>query len=119
MTTPNQTEYKITRNGEPPLRFHGTLIGSGSSRSFNSTRWTNIRIYRTSGGKYVAHVEAVTCWQGERDFAKARSFATPGELIDYLKGDESERLSHVAQEALEDAAATVTEFAETYVEIVD
>jgi len=37
------------------VEFTGTLIGESSTETPESTRWTEIRIYRTTGGKYVIY----------------------------------------------------------------
>lgn len=106
----------ITRTGCPPLRFKQAPDGywSATSRDHNSTRWTNVRIYKTVGGKYIAEVESLTQWQGEQDYTKAESFDTPQQVIDYLKEGE-ERLGRVSQEAVSDACKADPAFAAAFI----
>lgn len=95
-------EIYLTRNGEPPLRFTGTVLGTGSTRNHNSTRWTNCAIWRTKAGHYVALLECQTQWQGERDRAQATS-GTASEVCEWLKRDDGE-YGEAGQAALEAAS---------------
>lgn len=82
-----------------------------ASPRFQSTgRWTEVKIYRTAGGKWVAHIVHRTAWQGERDRHDAEVFATPKELYDHLLREVPSWLAEeVAEEAglLEEAAEEV------------
>lgn len=119
------TEMKsvtITRTGEPPLRFTGVEIGSGDTRiegGNRANRWTEVTIYRTKGGKLIAHVGYRTCWQGEHDTDNAKSFETPAELVEWLKDDNDGRLGRASQEACEDAAKNDEAFGKAFVEEVE
>ena len=113
---------QITRTGEPPLRFTGTKIGSGDTQiegGNRANRWTEVNIYVTRGGKYIAHVGYRTCWQGEHGSDNARSFATPTELIGWLRSDNEGRLGRASQEACEDAAKNDDAFGKAFVEEVE
>ena len=115
-------DITITRTGEPPLRFAGFEIGSGDTKidgGNRANRWTEVTIYITKGGKYVAHVGHRTCWQGEHDTDNARSFATPVELVEWLKNDNDGRLGRASQEACEEAAKNDEAFGKAFVEEVD
>ena len=112
------TQQNIDRTGLPPLRFIGEAIGNGSTRGHSSTRWTNVSIYRTKGGKWVANVVNRTQWEGEHDYAKAQPFESPKELIKFLC-DNEERLGRASQEACENAAKANPEFAAAFVETLD
>lgn len=66
----------ISRDNEPSLRFSGELVAStsssadkamGSSYSGQAGRWTELKLYKTVGGKYVCQSVGRTCWEGERD----------------------------------------------------
>ena len=112
----------ITRTGEPPLRFTGAEIGSGSTRTSSgdsSNRWTTVKVYRTKGGKYVASVGHYTCWKGEHDSIEAGSFTTPAELVEWLKSDNDGRLGRASQEACEEAAKNDEAFGRAFVEEVE
>ena len=115
-------KFTIDRTGELPLRFTGFEIGSGSTRTSSgdsSNRWTSVRIWRTKGGKYVVRAGNYTCWQGEQDHIRGASFATPAEVIDWLRSDNDGRLGRASQEACEEAANNDAEFAKAFVEEVD
>ena len=68
-------QYTIERDGQPDLRFTGERIAStansadrGHSDFSGSTgRWTTLRLYRTTSGKFVCHRIDHTQWQGEQD----------------------------------------------------
>ena len=107
----------VTRTGHPPLRFTpvSTWTASNEIQGGNrANRWTQVTIWKTSTGKYVARVSRFTCWQGENDSHDAEAFQTPTEVIEYLKGDEG-HLGRVSQEAIEDACKEDPEFAKAFV----
>jgi len=114
-------QFTITRDGQPPLKFTGCQIGSGSNHSHegpSQNRWTEVSIYRTKGGKIVLKVTHRSRWQGESDRTTATSVATAAEAIDWLKLDDG-TLGGVSQEALSQAAKSDLEFASAYVETVE
>jgi hypothetical protein len=108
----------IKRDGLPPISFTGEVIGTGSTRTHNSTRWTTVDIYRTKGNRYIAKVSRLTCWQGESDHREAKSCELASEVIDYLKGD-NDFLGDASQEAVEEATKHDASFAEVWVEKVE
>lgn len=73
--TDKQALITIQRDGAPDIRFVGERIAAtcssadrGNSYFSGSTgRWTELELYRTRGGKYVAQQIGCTQWQGERD----------------------------------------------------
>lgn len=110
----------ISRTGMPPIRFTGEIIGEGTTRHHNSTRWTNVRIYATKGGKFVAEVQRRTQWQGERDTTNGNSFSTAAECIEWLAGETGTNGVGVAsQEAIEAAAKVNDQFGAAWVENVE
>jgi len=111
-------KYTIKRDGLPPIAFTGALIGSGSSRSNDNWSWTNVAIYQTRGGRFVAAVEGITCYEGGRDSYSATSLPTAAEVVEWLKKDSGE-LGRVSQEAVEDAAENSEAFAAEWVEEVE
>ena len=115
-------KFNIKRDGLPPIAFTGELIASADNRVGNdgnrANRWTEVSIYRTKGGKFIAALTRLTCWQGESDRRAAASFDTAPEIIDWLKEGESE-LGAVSQEAVETAAKVAPEFAAAWVEEVE
>jgi EXLDI family protein len=114
-------KYTIKRDGLPPLAFTGEQIASASNRirgGNDSTRWTEVKLYRTQAGKYVALVERVTQWQGESDHRTATSKATAAEVIEWLKEGEIQ-LGSVSQDVIEQAAQVDPAFAAAWVEEVE
>lgn len=112
---------EVKRDGLPPLAFIGELIGKGSTRicrGNTQNRWTTVEIYRTKGGRYVAKVGHFTCWQGESDEHRAKSLATPAEVIAYLQ-EGGERLGSASEEAVIEAAKNDASFAAVWVETVE
>jgi EXLDI family protein len=120
MSEHKNTNYKIRRDGERALAFSGRIIGQADNKDHNSTRWTNVTIYRTASGRIVAKVEDRTQWQGESDHVRADSFSTASGAIGYLRhadGDNYDSdLSASAQEAIEDAGQNDEEFASAFTE---
>jgi len=112
------TTHTINRDGKPPLTFTGEILAKADNRDHNSTRWTSITIYRTKAGKFVAHIDRITQWQGETDYTTAEAFASFGEVIEWLRGD-SEVLGAVSQEAVEKAIKVAPTLAEFWQEVVD
>lgn len=113
-------EGKVTmlhRDGKPPLRFTALAQWEGSDRirhGTQATRWTDVVVYRTKGGKIVVRHSSLTCWQGESDVHRAESFNTAQEAIAWLARDGE--LGEAAQECLRRAAEDDAEFAASYVE---
>jgi len=67
-------KIKLTRTGKTPLEFSGEQIAEASTKwaaGKEQNRWHEITVYRTKGGKYVAHVEYCTQWQGELGHSEA------------------------------------------------
>lgn len=111
----------IKRDGLPPIAFTGSEIGSASNEiqaGNRANRWTKVTIYRTQGGRYIASVNRLTCWQGESDACEAKSLATASEVIAFLQNDQQE-LGSVSQEAVEEAATNDPAFAAAWVEVVE
>ena len=80
-------------DNKPDLRFEGECIGSasssdnnasGSSYSGSTGRWTELKLYKTKGGRYVCHQIGYTRWQGERDLYKAKVCETTEEVIEFF-----------------------------------
>ena len=111
----------IKRDGLPPIAFTGEEIASASNEitgNGRANRWTSVKVYRTKGGKFIAALSRLTCWQGESDRHSAASFATAGEIITWLREGESE-LGSVSQEAVEKATKVEPAFAAAWVEEVE
>ena len=111
-------KHTIIRDGNPPITFTGEELSSATSEDHNSTRWTEITIYRTKGGKIVAHVERFTRWEGESGHDTAEAFDDFGQAIEWLKGDEG-TLGRVSQQAVEEAIAKNPELSKFWVQEVE
>ena len=114
-------KHQIERDGLPPIAFIGEIIGEGTTRTCRGetqNRWTEVEIYRTKGGRYIARVKHISCWQGEFNASEAKSLATPAEVIAYLQ-DEGERLGAAAEEAVIAATKADPGFAAVWVETVE
>lgn len=68
--------HTIVIDDAPDIRFTGECIGqasssdnnaAGSNYSGQSGRWTELKLYKIAGGKYICHQVGRTRWQGERD----------------------------------------------------
>ena len=69
------------------MTFRGELLAEGSSHSHQGdrqNRWNEIHVYRTKGGKLIAHREFFTCWQGESGASEATVYATPKDMYEGL-----------------------------------
>jgi hypothetical protein len=72
-------EFTITRDNERDLVFTGEQIAAVSSSPNNASssysgstgRWTELRLYRTQGGKYVCETVGRTQWEKEHDRHRA------------------------------------------------
>jgi hypothetical protein len=68
--------FTLKIDNAPSVRFTGELVASpassddramGRSYSSQTSRWTELELYKTKGGKFICHQVGRTCWQGERD----------------------------------------------------
>ena len=63
-------ERTLPRSGEAPLRFRGVLLAESDGERQSGkeqTRWHELAVYRTVGGKFVVRIAYRTRWQGELD----------------------------------------------------
>ena len=75
-------EYRLRRDGLPPLTFQGEMVLERSNRWVSGrekTRWHVVRVYRTLRGRWVLEVVYRTLWQGELDSHQVR-------VLDDLEG---------------------------------
>jgi hypothetical protein len=81
------TSFKITRTGHRPLAFTGEMIASLSTRELaghDHNRWHDLRLFRTSAGRFVIAVNYRTQWERELDHDTAQGVATAEELDEFL-----------------------------------
>lgn len=77
--------FTLARDGEPDLRFTGACIASASSNPFKANaspeRWTELKLFRTGKGRYVAWTVGRSKRKGEHDRFSAVVCDTPAEVI--------------------------------------
>ncbi len=100
----------ISRDGLPPIRYTGEILGTSSSRDHNSTRWYVYTIHRTAAGKLILETVYVSLWEGERTLRSAKVFPDVESLC-AIEPDE------VVHEALNDLLEKL--FPDQWIEIVD
>lgn len=96
------------RDGARKLSFAGVLLGDASSHEPGKDRWIELRIYRTTGGRYVVERIGKTHVRGERDRFWAQVSSTAEGVIEclYLEdGDGVAYLTNVAKDVLTAAAS--------------
>lgn len=85
--------YEIHIDDEPNIRFTGEHIASasssdnqamGSSFSGDTGRWTELRLYKTKGGKYICQQIGRTKWLGEHDRFTGKVCETVDEVIKFF-----------------------------------
>ena len=75
--------FRILRDKECPLEFEGVLLGEVSTRHHRH-RWTELRVYRTRGGSYVAEEFGGTEVEHEQHRTKAWACDIRQDVIDTL-----------------------------------
>ena len=80
------TIYKLQRTGKPMLRFEGELLfDTNEGWKNDSTRWHNLRLYRTKAGGYVLCIIYCSRYRGESaGHHLAEVCETPAEVIKHL-----------------------------------
>jgi hypothetical protein len=105
-------QYRIPRPRDVDLVFDGECLVDVSNRRDGADYWTEIRIFRTGTGKYVAEMVGKSAL-GDPDRRNITVVDDPAELREALKrrrrakGEESAKpvyLTHFARDALIEAA---------------
>jgi len=104
-------EYTLERDGQKRLRFRGELLSETTTHEHSgpaSTRWLDLELYLTAGGRYVVAAWWRTCWQGENDRHAAEVVATREGLVPALvrllgDGCQGAGLAYVAKALLDEA----------------
>ena len=66
--TDETTRHTVERDGDRDLRFDGRLVASATSHHHEgprNTRWTELELYETAGGQFVAAEIGKSLSQGE------------------------------------------------------
>lgn len=103
------TTHELERRGARPVRFEGELVGEASSWVSGARRWTEVRIYALSGGRWVAETVGRSVVLGECDFPDAEVCAGIEPLIEFLMSGEDGYLGRVSRAALESAGIDAAE----------
>lgn len=61
------TTAHTINDGDQITAFTGDLLGVGSSLKSGASRWHEVRIYRTTGGRYIVHKIGRSVLPGEVD----------------------------------------------------
>lgn len=82
----------LENDNAPSIRFKGELIAEASSSANRASgsysgapgRWTELKLYRTAGGRYVAQSVGHTQWQGEHTRYAAQVCETAADVIAFF-----------------------------------
>jgi EXLDI family protein len=77
--------YTLRRDDKPPLRFRGRQIAYADTADRNSTRWTEVTVYRTVGGRCVLYIREVSQWQNEGTSRWGWTVSRPAEIPDLIE----------------------------------
>jgi hypothetical protein len=106
------SQYVLRRDGAPPLRFLGRLITESTSRRNDSTRWTDVSVYRSQSGKWILQTIGRTIWEGEVDRYSVIHGDSAADLI--KKIETKDCMTHTIQMCLESAAEVEEEMKKAY-----
>lgn len=94
----------ISRDGLPPIRYTGEIIGSRNNGSHNnSTRWSVWTIHRTQSGKLILQTVHVSQWEGERTQRSATVYQNAKALCEAVRREcPEEELGDLLEELFPD-----------------
>lgn len=99
--------FRIERTGALDLEFEGELLADVSSRLDNAPRWTEVRIYRTSTGRYVTEQIGLSVYASEKERRDVRVVESPDDLpkaLERVSNDGRSYLTKTVLDALDEAA---------------
>ncbi len=73
-------DYTIVRDNDRDLRFTGEIVATVASPE-KTGRWTELTLYRTAAGKYVAQEVGRTKWEREHDRYAATVCETQSDVL--------------------------------------
>jgi hypothetical protein len=100
------TRFRLERDDEPDLEFDGELLAETDSLSrkrSRSDRWSEVRIYRASDGRYVTEQVRFSA-DGEVDARTVRMIPAT-DVVESLRLPGRDKLTLVAVHAVRAAAA--------------
>lgn len=74
------TEFRVPRHNNLDLVFEGELLGFVSSQERGSTRWSELRLYKTENNRYVVEQVGKSAIPGEVDKINVRIADNPEEV---------------------------------------
>jgi len=76
---PEHTTYTLSRDGQRPLRFSGTLLAESQGARWagkDVNRYHNLAVYQAANGQYLVAWSYRTQWQGEAPHDRVEDYAT-------------------------------------------
>ena len=89
MASTADQEHKLTRDGNIPLAFRGSLVAEAGDKWHGGkerNRWIDLRLYRTRAGAYVVERVLRTMWQGEQDVHEAVVCESAEVVVEAIRG---------------------------------
>lgn len=104
---PQATAFIIDRRNDRPLEFRGWLLAEQSSHTEGALRWQEVRIWRTTTGKFVTQIIGRSIVEGEKDLPSVNVFDDAADVRHglYRKHENREFMTDTAFAALEEAAS--------------
>ena len=81
---PVSIQWLVPRTGQGPLAFSGRLLAQALGErqlGIEQTRYHEIAIYETDGGKFVVQITYRSKWEGETDHYVADFFTDPADVV--------------------------------------
>lgn len=127
-TLGTRTQYRLARDGDRDLTVTGWRLaaeddkrsraGRGQPAS-DATRWTEVALYLTEGGRLVCARSHYTCWQGEREHHAAAVVDSPEAALTWLREDNRGQIGAASLAAWEAACSQVADLAAHETEVLD
>lgn len=104
-------QHTVQRDGDRDIEFDGELIAQAETSSNNASpdysgstgRWTELKLFQTKAGKFVASRVNRTQWQGERDTHEAAVCDNEADAVEFFGHD------RLAKELLDNADINAAE----------
>jgi len=90
------SKIKIYRSNGVPLHFEGEVVAfvttnkSGGAPSGGKKRWTELTLYRTNGGKFVAESVGVSTYKDEVNIISAEVFDKVEDALNFFRNKDGE-----------------------------
>lgn len=108
-------KIRVHRDGQRDLVFQGAKIAGTSNMHRDDTRWTELVMWKTAGGKYVIQRQYITRWQGERDTVEAHVF----DSVDAIREHYGDELPNLDYALISEAVETCPELDELLVDEIE